>query len=299
MYKDRKHHNYLMLELRRLKESGATSIDTRNATLFAAVQEARQVLGNDYSQLTGIERWYATRDVALAQWALSVVNQSSNGLATQRATVNNATRPEPWFHEASAEPVFPDDEYTDLEATLGSMSQEEWASIMHPEELSKAEPSVGSSFDDYGTTAKLDTPLTSPIVPVTDEDQTQGMVATLAPLLLELSEFGLSPDDLRTVASDKGRIDYLDLCGHVNQYRGQSAAEFCKHWCALVSTMERQGLATRTWGDLGIQLTEQGKAWLREASGSAGAEEAVDTKILNPGALESQVEGTLMTPPGE
>jgi hypothetical protein len=271
MYKDRKHHNLLMLRLRQLKESGATTIDTSDGTLFEAVQEARQVLDNDYSHVTGIERYYAKKDVALAQWALSVPAQNSNGHAKQKARVDTATRPTPPLHEDSADPVFPEPDDTDLEAIIGSMSQEEWASILHPEELSKAEPSVGSSFDDSGTTVKLDTPLTSPIVPVTGEDQTQGMVEVVAPALLELDEFGLSPDDFRMVASDKGEIDYLDLCRHVTQYRGQSAAEFGKHWCALVSTMERQGLATRTWGGLGIRLTEQGKAWLNEASGSAGA----------------------------
>jgi hypothetical protein len=282
MYKDRKRHNYLMLELRRLKESGATTIDTSNGTLLEAVQEARQVLDNDYSHLTGIERWYATKDVALARWALSVTTQNSTRQATQRAGVDNAIGPTPPIHENSAEPVFPEPDDTDLEAIIGSMSQEEWASILHPEELSNAEPSVGSSFDDSGTRVKLDTPLTGPIVPVTGEDQTQGMVEVVAPALLKLDEFGLSPDDLRMVASDKGTIDYLDLCRHVRQYRGQSAAEFGKHWCALVSTMERQGLATRTWGDLGIRLTEQGKAWLNEASGSAGSEAGVDAQTLNP-----------------
>ena len=280
MYKDRKHHNYLMLELRRLKESGATTIDTSNGTLFEAVQEARQVLDNDYSHLTGKERWYANVDVALAKWALSVVKHSSNGHAKQNATANTATRPTPPSHENSAEPVFPQPDDTDLEAIIGSMSQEEWASIVHPEELARAEPSVGSSFDDSGTTAKLDTPLASSIVPVTGKDETQGMVEVEAPALLELDEFGLSPDDLRTVASDKGAIDYLDLCQHVEQYRCQSAAEFGKHWCALVSTMEGQGLATQTWRGLGIRLTEQGKAWLNKASDSSGSETRIDAQTL-------------------
>ena len=281
MYTDRNYHNRLMLELRRLKESGATTIDSSSGTTSSALEEARQMLEHDFSHLTGWESWCARTDIALARWALSVVNQGSNKPAKQKARVDNATCSTPQIHEYSAEPVFPEPDDTDLETIIGSMSQEEWVSIMHPEGVPKAERSVGSSFDKFATKVQLDTPLTSHILSVTREDQIQGMVEVVAPALLELDEFGLSPDDFRTVASDKGGIDYLDLCRHVEQCRGQSAAEFGKHWCALVSTMEHQGLATRIWGGLGIQLTEQGKAWLNEASVGSGLDETVGAQTVN------------------
>ena len=69
MYTDRRHHNRLMLGLRRLKDSGATTIDTSNGSMFAAVEEARQMLEQDFSHLTGKERWYAEQDIQLAlEW---------------------------------------------------------------------------------------------------------------------------------------------------------------------------------------------------------------------------------------
>jgi hypothetical protein len=272
MYKDRKHHNYLMLELRRLKESGATTIDTRDTTLFAAVQEARQVLDNDYSHLTGIDRWYANKDVALAQWALSVTAESSNGYAKQRARVDSATRPTPPIHEDSAEPMFPEPDDTDLETIMGSMSQEEWTSIMRSDQ-STAERCVASA-----PTASA-----------------KGSSADL-PLLQELFWTRLSKDDIRNAIRNteqlynmKDTIERNWLLAVTLHYRGRPAGEYGQDWKDLTRALESNGLAVAL-DKFYVRLTQQGKAWLYEGSTSAGADEAVDTKILDPAALECHLE---------
>ncbi len=203
MYKDRKHHNYLMLELRRLKEFGATTIDTSNGTLFEAVQEARQVLDNDYSHLTGKERWYADVDVALAKWAVSVATRSSNGHITQRAAVDKATRRTPQIDDGK-DPV---------------LQQLSWM------KLSK-------------------------------NDLRIAVARTEIPNALE--------DAIRSVFLES-------MAGRQYRY-GQG--KFYSDWTNLARIMEAQGLAVRL-EEWGIQLTEQGKAWLNEASDSSGAGKAV------------------------
>jgi hypothetical protein len=67
---DRKRYNYLMLQLRKQKDSGATTLDTSDSAIFFALEEARKILQEDLSSLTGLERSRADKDVTLAEWAM-------------------------------------------------------------------------------------------------------------------------------------------------------------------------------------------------------------------------------------
>ena len=263
MYKDRKHHNYLMLRLRQLNESGATTIDTSDGTLFEAVQEARQVLDNDYSHLTGKERWYANVDVALAKWALSVVAQNSNGHAKQRPAVSNTTGPEPDIQEASEEPVLPDDEYTDLEAIMNGMSQKEWTSIIRSEDLSTSERHVSN--------------------PSTSSAEEPSADRALLP---EIFGTHLTMDDLRKAVHnteryyDKiGTIGYGALSTVALQYQGPFNS-IAKAWTDLTGALESNGFAIAE-DKFTLRLTEQGKAWLNEASDSSGTNTPRGIQLVN------------------
>lgn len=104
MYTDRRHHNYLMLTLHKLKDSKATTLDTSNSTIFDAVEEARQMLEQNFSHLTGIERWYAKKDVELAQWAMSVPHQHSSDTSAQGPQIvvsDKGADPKPEIHRVS------------------------------------------------------------------------------------------------------------------------------------------------------------------------------------------------------
>jgi hypothetical protein len=263
MYTDRKYHNRLMLELRRLKESGATTIGNSSGTTSSALEEARQMLKHDFSHLTGKERWYAEVDVALAKWALSVVAQNSNGHAKQKARVDSATRPTPPIHEDSAEPVFPEPDDTDLEATLGSMSQEEWTSIIRSEDLSTAERHVSSPSTGSAEESSAD-----------------------RPLLQELFGTQLTMDDLRKAVRSTER--YYDMKDTISrgalstvalQYQGPFNS-IAKAWTDLTGALESNGCAIAE-GKFTLQLTEQGKAWLNEASDSSATDETVGAQTVN------------------
>jgi len=234
MYNDRKHHNYLMLQLRRLRESGATTIDTNNHSLLAAVQEARQFLEGDYSQLTGKERYFADKDAELARWALSMaIHSTTDGHAVQRARTDNANRPEPVINEDLTEPVFPEPDATDLEEIIGSMSQEECLSIMQPEE------------------ALEESSATRPIMQ--------------EPFWKRLSKHDLRSALHKTEEADKKMKDTItnvSLSSLPSQY-GYPLPTIYQDWTDLMRALESNGLAISLdkWG---VRLTEQGKAWLNE-----------------------------------
>jgi hypothetical protein len=84
---DRKRRNYLMLQLRKQKEPGATTLDTSDSAIFFALEEARNILQEDYGNLTGLERSRADKDVELARWALAATNQITDPGSTNAQLV--------------------------------------------------------------------------------------------------------------------------------------------------------------------------------------------------------------------
>ncbi len=74
---DKRRRNYLMLQLRKQKDAGVTSLDATQSPFCFALQEANTVLQEDISGLTGKELWFAEQDKELAQWAVDIGGISS------------------------------------------------------------------------------------------------------------------------------------------------------------------------------------------------------------------------------
>jgi hypothetical protein len=95
--RETKRRNYMMLRLRRLKEDGATTLDTNDSQIFYALEEARKVLQEDRARLGGKERYFADCDAALAQWALELASQDTKtavpGLRSSTADSKVGTEP--------------------------------------------------------------------------------------------------------------------------------------------------------------------------------------------------------------
>lgn len=89
---NRRNYNYLMLQLRKQKDSGATTLDLSDETIIAALDEARQVLKEGYSHLTGLERSRAEKDVRLAEWAINIATTTDRSSASQTSPLSAESR---------------------------------------------------------------------------------------------------------------------------------------------------------------------------------------------------------------